>query len=310
MLPGPRLVIALPVLIALMAAGVWLQRERDRRFRTDRPAEQLLYVRSPDVVKRLALSYDALAADVYWIRALQHFGGTRRSEAAVRRYELLYPLLDMATSLDPYFNIAYRFGAVFLAEPAPGGPGRPDQAIRLLEKGLQAMPDKWQYMQDAGFVHYWSMKDYTKAAAWFRRAADVPGAPAWLQPLAAVTLAQGGNRTASRLLFRSIAESSEERWLREDARWRLRQLDALDALDALDHVVSAYRARGGTAPFTWPRLVQAGWLRAVPHDPDGFPFVIDPLTGLTDLHARSTLRPLPVEPVGPPSDAAPRRPVS
>src|SRR4029078_2453200 len=33
-----------------------------------------LYFRSPATVKRLALEYDAIAADVYWIRALQHFG--------------------------------------------------------------------------------------------------------------------------------------------------------------------------------------------------------------------------------------------
>ena len=34
----------------------------------------------------------------------------------------------MATGLDPYFNIAYRFGAIFLSESKPDGPGRPDLA--------------------------------------------------------------------------------------------------------------------------------------------------------------------------------------
>ena len=51
-------------------------------------------------------------------------------------YPLLYPLLDLTTTLDPVFNIAYRFGSIFLAEPYPGGAGRPDLAITLLEKGL------------------------------------------------------------------------------------------------------------------------------------------------------------------------------
>ena len=75
------------------------------------------------------------AADVYWIRAIQHYGGERLSTAADRNFELLFPLLDLATTLDPYFTIAYRFGAIFLSEPLPGGPGRPDQAIALLRKG-------------------------------------------------------------------------------------------------------------------------------------------------------------------------------
>ena len=45
------------------------------------------------------------------------------------------PLLDLTTTLDPYFSIAYRFGAIFLSEASPGGPGRPDQAVALLAEG-------------------------------------------------------------------------------------------------------------------------------------------------------------------------------
>src|SRR5439155_7737384 len=70
-------------------------------------------------------------------------------------YSLLYPVLDITTSLDPRFTIAYRFGAVFLAEAYPRGPGRPDLAVALLEKGIREQPDKWEYMEDIGFVHYW-----------------------------------------------------------------------------------------------------------------------------------------------------------
>ena len=70
-----------------------------------------------------ARSFESLAADVYWIRAIQHYGGERLAQGP-RNYDLLYPLLDLTTSLDPYFSIAYRFGAIFLSEQYPGGPGR------------------------------------------------------------------------------------------------------------------------------------------------------------------------------------------
>ena len=53
------------------------------------------------------------------------------------------------------------------------------------------MPDKWQYWQDIGFVYYWNVHDYRRAAEAFKRGADVPGAPWWMQSLAATTLAQG-----------------------------------------------------------------------------------------------------------------------
>ena len=65
-----------------------------------------------------------------------------RSRTRERRYDLLYPLLDLATTLDPRFTIGYRFGAIFLAEPHPGGAGRPDQAIALLKKGVAFNPEQ------------------------------------------------------------------------------------------------------------------------------------------------------------------------
>ncbi len=114
---------------------------RDQWYHTDMPAEQILYVRSADTMRRMVLSDDALAADVYWIRALQHFGGQRLEEQAAT--SCCIRCWIMATSLDPRFNIAYRFGSLFLAEPPPGGPGRPDLAVALLQKGIKENPRKW-----------------------------------------------------------------------------------------------------------------------------------------------------------------------
>ena len=268
--------------VAAAAAGVCLAgavalhaaHERWPAPAVDQPG--LLYVRSPAAAKRAVLGHHALAADIYWIRALQHFGSERLSPPDhVRTYALLYPLLDLTTTLDPYFSIAYRFGAIYLGEPFPGGPGRPDLAIVLLEKGLAAQPHKWQYMQDLGFVYYWHMRDYKTAAATFQRASELPGAPSWLRPLAAVTLAEGGHRASSRALFQQLAQS-EEPWLRDAAELRLVQLDAMDVIDAWKR---AKAERGSPPP--------------VPLDPSGTPFVIDPATGDITVAPESKLFPLP-----------------
>jgi tetratricopeptide (TPR) repeat protein len=291
----------------LGAVSVFVQIERDRRYATDRPAEQVLYVQSPDVMKRMVLSYDLIAADIYWIRAIQHFGRERQSHAAEKHYALLYPLLNICTSLDPRFNLAYRFGATFLSEAPPGGPGRPDQAIALLKKGIAAMPEKWQYYQDAGFVEYWVNHDYAAAADWFAKGAERTDAPWWLKLLAANTLAKGGDRESSRMLYRLLLQSGENDFMKQDAARRLRQLDALDELEQLTVVVARYREAGGRPPFTWQALGAAGLLRRLPQDPDGFDYVIHPETGHVDLDQQSTLWPLPAEPPKAPTTTGPSR---
>jgi len=256
-----------------------------------------LYFRSGAAVKRLALSYDALLADLYWMRALQYFGKTRLDPGRDKRYDELYPLLDITTTLDPRFTIAYRFGAVFLAETYPDGPGRPDLAISLLEKGVAADPGRWQYLQDIGFVHYWWLHDYQSAGRWFERASRVPGAPEWLAPLAGVTLTKGGNRADARRLWQHLLDSAEHEYVRRIAQYRLTQLGVLDELDRLNAQLDRVRADSGRGVTSWAPLAARGWISAIPpRDPAGVPYALDSTTGRADLSIWSPYYPLPVDP--------------
>lgn len=288
------------VLVAAAASVAFL---REGRYPLREVDDETLYVTSGTAARRLSLGFNALAADLYWIRAIQYYGGLKLragdaaangAPAAVRQapdYKLLYPLLDLTTSLDPDFNIAYRFGAIFLAEPVPRGAGRPDLAIALLEKGLRARPDKWEYMQDIGFVHYWWTHNYRAASEWFARAAAAPGGPWFLRSMAATTLAVGRDRQSSRLLWQSIRESADNDWLRSDAERRLLQLRAMDEIDALQQRVDRFAQATGLPPADWAAL------RAIraPADPTGTPYELE--RGRVQLSSRSALFPLPEEPV-------------
>lgn len=286
------------VVLAVLALGfaISLQMVRDRWYpRNDAEREQILYVRSGAALQRIALSFDALLADVYWIRAIQHYGGDRLAgPLAQTKYQLLYPLLDLTTTLDPYFNIAYRFGAIFLSEAYPGGPGRPDESVALLRKAIAVMPNKWQYYHDIGFVYYWRIRDYKTAAVWFQRAAAQPNAPNWLTPLAASMLVHGNDRTAARFLWQQIAKS-EEPWLRRNAERSLLQLEALDQIDQLQAIVRKYPPTGDEH-YSWDALIKRGALRGLPIDPLGAPYVIDPTTGTVRVSEQSPLFPMPEEP--------------
>jgi tetratricopeptide (TPR) repeat protein len=292
------------VVFGLLASAAGLQFVREQRYPRPVVSEETLFITSGTALRRMTTGYRALAADLYWIRAIQHYGQTRirlttLPAALARRdetgYELLYPLLDLTTTLDPRFNLAYRFGAVFLSAPLPGGAGRPDLAVALLEKGLRESPGKWEYMHDIGFVYYWDLQDYPKAAEYFNRAADLPGAPWWLRSVAATTLARGGDRGASRLLWRQLHETAPDDRAKQAAALKLLQLDALDQIEDLQQRIDALAKQRGEPQRSWQMLVAAGVLPGIPVDPGGTPYELSE-SGRVTLSMSSPLFPLPVEP--------------
>jgi hypothetical protein len=280
------------LLLACAASVVTLQAARERFGRVPEVRGTPVVIRSAALIGRASLSYRPIVADLYWLRTLQHYGRTKLSTDPDKQYDLLQPFLDVTTSLDPRFNAAYRFGAIFLAEPFPDGPGRPDQGIALLEKGLRAQPGKWEFVYDIGFVEYWWRGNHREAARRFQEAA-ASGGPNWLGPLAAVTLAQGGDRRASRILWQQVRDSADVDWLARSATQRLSQLDAMDQLDRLNTAVDQASLRLGRAPAGWHDVVAAGVLRGIPLDPTGVPYQLG-ADGRVSLRRDSTLNPLPV----------------
>jgi hypothetical protein len=280
------------IIVVLLGTAAAVHAFIDQRYRRFEPTSGLLYVTSPALLGRLTLAFDALAADLYWIRAVQHYGDTKLGAGQEKRYDLLYPLLDLTTSLDARFNIAYRFGAILLSEGYPVGPARPDLAIKLLEKGLATHPPRWQYMHDIGFVHYWWLHDYKAAADSFMKASSMPEAPSWLVPLAASITAEGGDRRNARALWTQIRDTAEQDWLRSTADTSLRRLDAEEQIEQLDRVIARYEEQTGRVLDNWSTLARAGYLRGIPLDPAGVPYVFDATTGRVDVARHSPLFPL------------------
>ena len=307
------------VAAVLLASAIAVQAARERGYPTpgvDVVDDDAVYVTSGTALRRLSGAYNALAADAYWVRALQYYGGAKRRLAArspapepppmlaaveTIEYSQLYTLLDITTSLDPRFDIAYRFGAVFLAEAYPAGAGRVDLAVKLLEKGLHERPDKWEYMEDIGFVYYWYAHDYRQAAAWFQKAGDVPGSPVWLKPLAATTLVQGGDRRSSRTMWQAILQTADIDWLRAAAERRLLQLQALDQIDVIQSQLDKLAAATGQPVTDWRTVIRSRVYPGVPTDPSDTRYELTP-DGHVRLSQSSPLFPLPAEPerLGPP----------
>ena len=280
------------VLIVLLVSATTAQVALEGTLQKPAMMPGVHWIQSPGLMRRLAVGFNAIWADIYWIRAVQYYGDTRLSEDENKNYDQLYPLLDITTSLDPRFNIAYRFGAILLSEGFPNGPGQTDQAITLLQKGIREMPGKWHYFHDAGFVEYWWRRDSRAAADWFMKAAKLPDSPIWLEPLAASVLAAGGEREASRQAWLQLNQTADHEWIRQAARRGLLQLDAEGQIEILERLVHTFFDRNGRFPASWHEMTAARLLRQVPVDPTGYVYDLDAVTGTVTVGSKSTLFPL------------------
>jgi hypothetical protein len=280
-----------PLLLAaalLFAASVFLQRRIDERMGTFRAQEDVIYLWSGKHVKRLVPGFEGLAADIYWLRTVQYFGG-QRLFAKDKRFELLEPLVEITTTLDERFEIAYRYGAIFLSEAPPVGAGRPKSGVALLEKGVAANPNAWRLRQDLGFFIHLFLGDDARAAEILNEAADIPGAAYWLRTLAADILARGGNRAASRRMWQQMYEQAEGDFIKTNAAEHLRILDALDQADRLTEAVKAYERRTGRKPARLEDLLGSGLRPANLVDPSGVPLEYDPASGVVTVSKKSML---------------------
>ncbi len=223
-------------------------------------------------VSRLAGGYSGLLAAIYWTRAVQYYG--RHRLAQDRDFALLGTLLDTATELDPHLLVAYRFGSLFLAGRLPEGAGDPQRAIYLLQRGIVANPDYWRMWEDLGFIYYWDMKDYARAARAFQTGAERPGALPWMRVLAASVAAQGGEVETSRILWAELGRSAGNDQIRRTAELHLAAFDALESLRKLDGLIAVYAQKKGRPPGSFQDLLAAGYLKGIPLDSSGERFVI------------------------------------
>jgi len=266
----------------------WIQSKIDHKACGVGSAQERLYLPSGSVLKKLSLGHYGLLADIYWMRAVQYYGGKRLKNE--KTFDLLQPLLEITTTLDPKLLHAYRFGSIFLSEREPIGANHPEQAITLLQKGISYNPEQWQLYRDVGFVYYWYLNDYKKAAEAFLEGGKNPNSAPWMKTFAAELLGKDGNRQTARFLWQEIYETSENQQMKENAKENLLKLTAEEEIETLQALVDKVESKTGREVRSLAELVPLGFFQKVPVDPKGFSYVLDPKTGQVGLSHESTIR--------------------
>ena len=258
------------LLAALLATSVLCLRQAQAERGREATLQEVLYLPSGKVLKRLSLGYSSLLADIYWTRAVQYFGS--RHVAQATHYELLYPLLDITSDLDPHIIAVYEYGSIFLSQPPPNGAGQPDKAAALVEKGIRENPEYWRLYFTLGFIHYIDRQDYQAAQQAFDKGSKIPGALSWMKVMAARMAERRKDVNTAILLWTGVLDNTRDKDVKKTAISHLESIRAdLDIME-LDRRVNAYHDRTGTYPANWEDLIRAGLLQGIPADPHGEPY--------------------------------------
>jgi tetratricopeptide (TPR) repeat protein len=272
--PSRRItIIASGLLVLCMTASVVLLRSIDRQ-RTGATLQEVLYISSPTLLKRMSLGYDGLLADVYWTRAVQYFG--EKLARGSDHFDLLAPLLEITTTLDPRLMVAYEYGSNFLAPKIPGGAGQPERAIKLVEFGIRHNPDQWRLYYDLGFIYYMELDDYEKAATAFADGARLPKTHQIMPIMAAKMAEHAGNIQTARLMWGTTLQTTLDPRVKSNAVAHLNALQVDEDVTTLEKLVSLYRERNGHLPQSFSDLETANLLRGVPTDPLGHTYKLMP----------------------------------
>lgn len=274
MRPSRRVTAAAAGVLVVSLLSVALMVQSLDRLRAAATLEEVLYIESPEALKRLSLGYTGLMASIYWTRVVQYFGS--RHLVRAEHYDLLLPLLEITTALDPHLLPAYKFGSIFLSQQPPEGAGLPDKAVELIERGIRENPQEWQLHYYLGFIHFQERGDYAAAARAFERGAEIPGAHPWLRVMAAAVAQYGGDIETARFLWTHIYEQTDDQFIKANAVKRLRALQVDEDVPKLEALAAEYQRRTGRMPSSFLDLVRAGWLRSLPVDPIGLPYQLMP----------------------------------
>ena len=261
---------------------------------------------SPETARRLALGFGGLAADWYWLSALQYVGRKIQDQAQTGRLELaqaveldrikavkpqvLVRLFDMITTLDPRFTAVYEFAAVVL--PAVDA----QAAVALLERGIQANPDQWYLHQQLAYI-FWQRGDYLAAAEGFRRGARMTTAK-WMEYMAERMERKGDDPQVARAMYTRMYEQAQDEQVKQWALKRLMELRSLAERAAIRRVLNGFVTANARCPRAWTDVsseLRAAGLpvheQGVPVDPSGAPYVLvlSPLGCDVSLHRSSAV---------------------
>jgi tetratricopeptide (TPR) repeat protein len=224
---------------------------------------ELMYFPSGIALKALSMGFYAPLADIVWLRFVQYYGEHRLTD---RKFELMYHILDILTTLDPYFSHAYTLGSLMLTHDAQ----RPDQAKILLKKAMISNSDDWVYPFFYGFINYVFLRDYLTAECYFKLSALKAGAPTLPKRWAAfVAYKKVGDLKTALALWVDLYNHSENIEEKAIAELYIKDITMGLHIQFLNEKVKEFTEKIGRVPYQLRELITCNIIHELPQEPHG-----------------------------------------
>jgi hypothetical protein len=245
------------ILVATSARGM------ARAERSTWPSkEQRVVVPPVSAARVFSLGYGELCADIAWAYTLVYYG-----DGLVKRTSLLdvEALLRLVNTLDPHFRRPYVWGG-YATTYRQAVPTQTEfqESVRILERGITALPDDWELLWLLGLRYYLDLKSnepsvarqyLERGATLIERAMRAPDAPSTLPILASTIRTKLGQRDRALRELGEMILHTEDPATRQVLKERYAVLASKDATDELTSAAEAFQKEWKDAlPFAPPSL--------------------------------------------------------
>ena len=258
--------------LAILSTGAFLSFKRIDAMKAGlREEGRGIYIPSSQFLRPAVLGYDAMVADLYWLKSVQYIGDRYWFK---KRYPQIYPLLDLVTDMDPKFEYAYEVGGIILSVYGR----RIDESIALLKKGYKNDLGYWEIPFYIGFNYFYYLGDYETAADYLEKAVAMPRSPAYLPKLVARLRAQAGKPSTALEFLKRVYNSTDDENVRKELEKRMKEVMVERDIQFLEGAIKVFKERFGRAPDDIALLVSKGIINRIPEEPFGGYYYIDPET--------------------------------
>ncbi len=187
-------------------------------------------------LRQYSFGFDSVIASAIWIDLLQR---SRHQHSGEDSLSWEYVQLDAINRLDPWFERAYSFGGVVLSVLVQDKEG----ARRILQRWVRRSPRDWHIHYLYGYHLFFELKDFETASKHILRAAELEGAPSWLNSLAVRLLSETGALAESLRLCVSLYDQVNDTEGKDRLSMRIRSLNYKLQLRAWETALEEFRAQ-------------------------------------------------------------------